>query len=161
AGLAEERRFDDDVVYTVKLRPSADWRAAIASTADATTLEGTPTAALGASCRQAAIAADLPAALPIVIGVRGVPVRGTNRGDCTWPALAVRPPGLVLLTGEWLAAPEGSVPPSTRARLPHDLRPGESAQLDALLLTPRQPGDYRLRLLLVQDGAPEPLAVLE
>jgi hypothetical protein len=160
AGLVEERRFAEDVVYAVNREPSADWRTAPDSVQDATTLEGTPTSALPPRCRRAALEAEIPAEMQVAIGVQAIPVDVQNASACAWPGLAVRPTGLVEVSSQWLDAPPGSVPPAIRSRLPHDLPPEGKAKLDAFVLTPRVPGEYRLRILLIQEGGEEPLASL-
>jgi hypothetical protein len=160
-GLREHKRFGDDVVYEVALPPSADWRRAVNDPEPSATLQGTPVAPLAPDCREARLEIALPGELRASLAARAIPARVENLGDCTWPGLAVRPEGLVVLTARWLDAPLGARPPTLRARLPYDLPPGEAADVDALILTPPVPGRYRLRVELAQEGDPAPLAASE
>ena len=161
AGLALRATFGGDAVYAVDLAPSADWRGAIVDPPRGVTLEGTSTAPLPQTCRRADLRARFPAEMRAALTVRAVPTRVENRGDCTWPALSIRPEGLVVLTAGWVDAPPGTAPPVVRARLPRDLAPGSGADVDALVLTPGVPGRYRLRLDLAQEGGGPPLASAE
>jgi hypothetical protein len=164
SGLIEHARFggdDGDVVYRVALAPKANWRDAVNASPSGTTLAGTPTAPLFDSCRRARIAARFPDEMRASLGVKAVPTEVENAGECTWPALAVRPEGLVVVTATWLDAPPESVPPRVRSRLPHDLEAGRSAATDALVLTPRVPGTYRLRIAVGQEGESEAFSSTE
>ena len=140
---------------------TADWRDAVDRRPVTTTLEETPTAPLPAACRHATLSATIPPRAWVSFSVYSVPVTVSNASECTWPGLAVRSDGLVVLTSEWVGASVEDVPPAIVARLPHDLRPGESVGAEALVLAPRVPGEYRLRVLLVQQGTPGVLAVAE
>ena len=158
AGLVETTRFGDDVVYRVMRAPTADWRAAVGAPAGMPSLEGTSTAPLAASCRQATISAAFPAEMRVVIGVRAVSVTVTNTSPCPWPGLGVRPEGLVVLRAEWIGPTPEQLAPALTSRLPHDVAPGASVTADALVLLPRAPGDYVLRVALAQEGVPGVLA---
>ena len=161
AGLVERARFGDDVVYDVTLAPRRDWRAAPNAPAGASTLEGTPLVPLADACAAGGIDAEVPAEMRIALGARAVPVSVVNRGDCRWPALAVRPEGLVVVRASWPDVAADARPPVLRSRLPRDLGPGESARLDAFVLAPRSTGRHRLRLVLEQEGRGGPIAALE
>ncbi|MEY4949238.1 MAG: hypothetical protein RL698_1449 [Pseudomonadota bacterium] len=161
AGLVEVARFDDDVVYEVTLTPLSDWRGAVDAPAGATTLEGASLGPLDAPCARGSLAASFPTEMRIALGARAVPVKVVNGGDCTWPGLAVRPDGLVVVRADWPDLPTATTAPVLRSRLPHDLAPGAPAELDAFVLPPRAVGTHRLRLVLAQEGAARPIATVE
>ncbi|MFM7736845.1 MAG: hypothetical protein ACKPBU_12805 [Alphaproteobacteria bacterium] len=161
AGLVERARFGEDVVYDVTLPPDRDWRDAPNAQPARETLLGTSIAPLSQDCALGSIEADVPVEMRIALGARSVPVSVANRGGCRWPGLAVRPEGLVVVRASWADVPADSTPPVLRSRLPRDLGPGETARLDAFVMTPRTAGPHRLRLALGQEGAAEPIAVVE
>lgn len=83
-----------------------------------------------------------------------------NGSGITWPGLDLRGEGLVHLSYAFSESGgdrviEGVVP------IDDDLPAGESKRVSALLRTPELPGEYRLRLELVQriDGRDEPLPI--
>jgi hypothetical protein len=93
----------------------------------------------------------LPRRLPIGDPVRlGCLVR--NRGTA---ALVSAPPNPVYLSYKWLDADTRGLIPETegvRSPLPGSLFPGQTVSCDFVLQPPREPGDYRLLLTLVQEG---------
>ncbi len=161
AGLVETTRFGDDVVYRVARARTADWQAAVGGPIGGPSLEGTATTPLGASCRRATLSVSFPAEMRIVIGARALPVTVTNTSVCRWPGLGVRPEGLVVLRAEWVGPSPDDLAPTMTSRLPHDLAAGASVGTEALVLLPRAPGDYVVRVELVQEGVPGVLASAE
>jgi hypothetical protein len=163
-GIELVRRFQSDELYEVTRQATRPWRAQVlprAAAPAADTFEGTSTAPLPPECRQArmlAITAPksmLPAPVPAP-----VPVRFQNTSPCTWPALGVRPEGLVGLGYEW-TSPRGKVHPSEAfSRLLHDVRPGETMESPALVFPGGELGTWRLEVQLKQYGQPEPLATM-
>ena len=82
-----------------------------------------------------------------------MPVTVKNIGKQTWPATGDREgKNAVHLAYHWLDK-EGKtvVGDENRTGLPHDLAPGESVSLDASIQAPKQVGDFRLRLTMVQE----------
>lgn len=162
-GLALVRSFGDVDVYEVRTQPARDLRGEViarsaAPTAD--TLQGAPTTPLPDACRNARIdAIDAPPrVLPIPSG-RRVQVRFTNLGTCTWPALGVRPEGLVVLGYRWTSPAGKSDPPGPVTRLLADVPPG--ATVDATMLVTPPVGEFgmwTLDVFLLQDGVAEPIA---
>jgi hypothetical protein len=161
-GLELAGRFYTDEVYEVKRLPRHPWREQILPRSQAPavdTLEGTALAPLAPDCRQARILDVLaprsivPSPVPVPI-----PVRFQNTSRCTWPALGVRPEGLVGLGYRW-TSPGGRIYPSDAfSRLLHDVRPGETVESPALVFPGGELGTWRLEVLLEQHGQPEPLA---
>lgn len=89
----------------------------------------------------------------------GVPkkitVRVHNRSDGTWRSVGT-PEGAfwIQVANQW-QAPDGMAvvrQDDGRARLPVDLRPGESAKVRLTVTPPDEPGDYRLVLDVVQEA---------
>jgi riboflavin transporter FmnP len=85
----------------------------------------------------------------------GLQVRVKNVGNVVWQARA--PQGwmnIVTLGDRWLTADENGVVNDldSRAVLPHDLKPGEEAELTLTLTAPQVPGDYVLELDMVHEG---------
>lgn len=78
----------------------------------------------------------------------------TNPSDVTWPALGRDGGGYsVRLSYHWFdAARQMVVFEGRRTLLPHDLGPGETVELSAVIEAPAQPGRYLLRLTMVQEG---------
>jgi hypothetical protein len=163
-GLELAARFHTDEVYEVTREPTRPWREQLlprAAKPAPDTFEGTSTAPLPPECRQARILAItgprsiLPAPVPVP-----VPVRFQNTSGCTWPALGVRPEGLVGLGYQW-TSPRGRVHPSDAfSRLLHDVRPGEIMESPALVFPGGELGTWRLEVHLKQHGQPEPLATM-
>ena len=80
--------------------------------------------------------------------------------DCPWPAVAVRPAGLVGLTYQWFdpAGRPGGQPPFV-SRLLADVPPHGRVD-DTVIVVPEgsTAGTWRLEVLLGQQGVAEPLA---
>jgi hypothetical protein len=162
-GLRLARSFGDTELYEVVRPRERDLRAEIARRSRepaALSLGGTATDALSDGCRAASIdAVDAPArVLPIPVP-RRVRVRFTNASPCPWPALGVRPEGLVALGYRWTSPSGVHDPPGAVSRLLGDVAPG--AAVDAtMLVTPPvgEPGAWRLEVILFQQGGGAPLA---
>lgn len=81
-------------------------------------------------------------------------IRVKNLGDRLWPAVGA--PGgrfWILLHCRWRGGPLAeAVLDSARGYLPHDLPPGEEAAVTLIVTAPREPGNYRLELTLLQEG---------
>jgi O-antigen ligase len=80
-----------------------------------------------------------------------VPVTLSNDGQMTWSATGVLP---VHVSYHWLS-PDGSVYlvfEGLRTQLPHDVSPGETLSVNAIVQAPPQPGDYRLQWDLVHES---------
>jgi hypothetical protein len=164
---------DDAVLFEVRLPQQRDLsgtlRAAVLRR-PTTTLDQTPLAPVSGGALHASVTFPrLPAPLQ-----RGAPLRVTptirNVGDAPWPGRGVWPDGLVVADVGW-ADMGGEIvgPRALGIRLPFDLRPGQSATVEALLVVPRQPGSYRLEVRLRQvdretrqsDAASLPVRVSE
>jgi hypothetical protein len=162
-GLLHVGRFGPTDVYEVQIAPTRGWRDQVAARekAPATdTLEGTPIAPLPPECRTGRIlSVELPERLrPIPLPLR-IPIRIENPTSCKWPALGVRPEGLVGLTYRW-TSPSGAVGRTERiSRLLHDVPPGGVVEA-AMMVTPPsgELGPWKIEVSLVQDGVGEPLA---
>ena len=82
-------------------------------------------------------------------------VKVKNDGNLLW--LARAPQGwmnIVTLGDRWLTADENGVVNDldSRAVLPHDLKPGEEAELTLTVTAPSMPGVYTLELDMVHEG---------
>ena len=161
-GVVLAARFDRDYIYEVKRTPRRPWRGEIlrrARTPAADTLEGAPTTPLSAACRAASIVevaapeSMLPAPSPVPVRVRL-----ENRSPCTWPALGVRPEGLVGLTYRWTSPSGRLISEDTFSRLLHDVSPGAIVEAPVLVFPGAEFGTWQLEVLLVQYGQEEPLA---
>jgi len=80
----------------------------------------------------------------------------TNRGEHGWPAFSgdIRVRRVVMLVVRWLAG-ENPVPAAGDVlKLPENLLPGKSVQMEIPLIAPGRPGDYQVELRIVQalDG---------
>lgn len=175
-GLARVATFGDSEVFevTAPRRDGTWWDAVRADPPLAgTTLTGLPTAPLAPSCRAARI---LEVVTPPVIALVPFPVpitvRFVNDGDCTWPAVAVRPEGLVGLRYRW-TTPSGEVRPvGAFSRLLADVPPGAVVEDTVVVIPPGgvvsdtavdtdvvgESGRWRLDVLLEQNGDGVPLA---
>src|SRR5205814_2489435 len=80
-----------------------------------------------------------------------VPLTLLNNGQMTWPATGVLP---VDVSYHWLSATEEEylVFDGVRTALPHDISPGETVSVSAIVQAPPQPGDYRLQWDLVHEN---------
>ena len=92
-----------------------------------------------------------PAHLTLVAGQRTqVPLRLTNLGRLPWRAHGPEP---MLLSYHWLDASAAMIVffEGDRTVLPHDVPPGEAAQVSAYVLPPPQPGRYILAWDMLQN----------
>jgi len=80
-----------------------------------------------------------------------VPVTITNYGLMTWPASGVLP---VHISYHWLSATEEVylVFDGLRTALPHDVSPGETLSVNALVQAPAKPGPYRFQWDMVHEN---------
>ncbi len=93
-----------------------------------------------------------PAVLPEKGRAVDCPVRVRNLGTAAWSSDGACP---VRLNGRWLTTRREPFPhPGVFARLPHPVRPGESAVVDLRLSPPPALGHFLLELELAQDGGP-------
>jgi hypothetical protein len=162
-GLVHVRSFGGTDIYDVRVARTRPWsdelhERALAPAED--TLEGNSTAPLAPECRAGRIlSVDLPERFqPIPLPLR-VPVRLENASACTWPALGVRPEGLVGLTYQW-TSPSGVAGRVERvSRLLRDVPPGATVETGMMITPPSgEPGTWRIDVQLEQDGLAEPLA---
>jgi MoaA/NifB/PqqE/SkfB family radical SAM enzyme len=87
----------------------------------------------------------LRAAMQVAVGVVL-----TNTSEATWPAAGANP---VHLAYHWLTdKDEMAVHDGVRTSLERDVAPGASVTLSARVLTPPEPGHYRLKWDLVQEN---------
>jgi hypothetical protein len=88
-----------------------------------------------------------------------IPVRFANDSPCPWPAVAVRPEGLVGLTYRW-TDPSGSArPEGAFSRLIADVPAGATLQEPVIVIPPfGDPGTWQLTVRLTQQGTEEALA---
>ena len=104
--------------------------------------------------RRAGIVARVPGvARPGEILV--VPVMVTNRSDGPWSATGTLDTGLyrVAVSYRWLNdRGEVVVGEGERFPLPENLPPGDSTEVTERIRVPDEPGSYRLRITLVQEG---------
>jgi hypothetical protein len=164
-GLRLIDSFGSAVLYEVEGPPGADLLPAL------TEFEGRTTTVLGtaldtlpepARLAELRLGGPLPAT-PTV----GLPFEAevvvTNRSTATWPALASGSDHIVTLTYRW-EDERGEVGREGRAaaRLPYDLAPGASLRAPLCVVAPSEPGNWRLVIGLMQDGAwfPEMLATM-
>ena len=85
-----------------------------------------------------------------VLGPNPFTVTVSNTGTVTWPAGGAAP---VHLSYHWLdATGQVVVWDGSRAALPADIAPGQSAEIAIAVASPPAVGPYRLRLDLVQEG---------
>jgi len=175
-GLARVATFGDSEVFEVTSPPrDGTWRDAVRADPPraGTTLTGLSTAPLAPACRAARI---LEVVTPPVIALVPFPVpitvRFANDGDCTWPALGVRPQGLVGLRYRWTTPSGETRPLGPFSRLIADVPPGAVVEDTMVVIPPGvvvsdtavdtdvvgERGTWRLDVFLEQDGAGEPLA---
>ena len=85
-----------------------------------------------------------------VLGPNRFTVTVSNTGTVTWPAGGAAP---VHLSYHWLdVTGQVVVWDGSRAALPADIAPGQSAEIAIVVASPPAVGPYRLRLDLVQEG---------
>jgi hypothetical protein len=86
-----------------------------------------------------------------------LPAGKIQRVDCTvankgLAILVSAPPNPVNVSYRWLDGPRGApLPEGLRSPLPHPLPPGDTVRCRLALETPRDRGDYTLRITLVQE----------
>jgi len=80
-----------------------------------------------------------------------MPVTLSNNGLMTWSAAGVLP---VHVSYHWLSSSQNVylVFEGLRTQLPHDISPGETFLVNAIVQAPPQPGDYRLQWDLVHEN---------
>ncbi len=80
-----------------------------------------------------------------------VPVTITNYGQMTWPASGVLP---VHISYHWLSASEEVylVFDGLRTALPHDVSPGETLSVNAIVQAPVRSGNYRFQWDMVHEN---------
>ena len=94
------------------------------------------------------VVADIDELLPVRSMLR-VRARVTNAGDAT---LVSAPPNPVHISYQWFDPATGELQmEGMRTTLARPLAPGETAQVTLRLLTPWEPGEYRLRITPVQE----------
>jgi SAM-dependent methyltransferase len=83
-----------------------------------------------------------------------ITVRVHNRSDTTWRSVGTPDGKLWIQVANQWYRPDGTVvrQDDGRARLPVDLRPGESAKVRLTVTPPDEPGDYLLVLDVVQEA---------
>ena len=174
-GLVRVATFGETEVYEVTGPTDGAWREGVRTSPAPTgrTLTGLATAPLAPECRKARI---LGVAMPPVIALVPFPVpitvRFANDSDCTWPAVAVRPDGLVGLTYRW-TTPSGELrADGPFSRLLADVPPGAVVEDSFVVIPPGgvvsdtavdtdvvgESGTWRLDVVLEQYGSGEPLA---
>ncbi len=80
-----------------------------------------------------------------------VPVTLANYGQMTWSANGVLP---IHVSYHWLSSTQSLylVFEGLRTQLPHDVAPGETVSVNAIVQAPPRPGDYRLQWDLVHEN---------
>jgi tRNA (mo5U34)-methyltransferase len=80
-------------------------------------------------------------------------LRATNSGHARWPTVGTpETKGIVRLGAHLLRADEEEVNwDGGRATLPHDLAPGETAEIEFVFHAPQQPGDYIIEFDMVAE----------
>jgi hypothetical protein len=174
-GLVRAARFGDTDVFAVAGGSDGAWRAALRADPPPSgeTLTGLATAPLAASCRAARI---LEVVTPPVIALVPFPVpitvRFANESPCPWPAVAVRPEGLVGLRYRWTTPSGETRPIGPFSRLIADVAPGATVEDTMVVIPPGavvsdtavdtdvvgESGRWRLDVFLEQNGVAEPLA---
>lgn len=83
--------------------------------------------------------------------VISIPVEVRNDGRMVWPALGVLP---VHVSYHWMSATEDTylVFDGLRTSLPHDVSPGETVSVLAIVQAPPKQGEYRLQWDLVHEN---------
>jgi len=84
-------------------------------------------------------------------GIITVPLTLVNKGQMTWPASGVLP---IDISYHWLSAKDDVYLffEGLRTPLPHDVAPGETLSVNAIVQAPPRPGDYRLQWDLVHEN---------
>jgi len=114
---------------------------------------GVPTANVNVAISSGLAASYAPAASTqsiFVLGPNTFTVTVSNTGTVAWPAAGTTP---VHLSYHWLdALGQVAVWEGSRAALPVDVAPGQSAVVAIAVISPLTVGPYTLRLDLVQEG---------
>jgi hypothetical protein len=114
---------------------------------------GVPTANVSVAISSGLAASYAPAASAqstFVLGPNTFTVTVSNTGTVSWPAGGTAP---VRLSYHWLdALGQVAVWEGSRAALPADIAPGQSAVVAIAVASPSTVGSYTLRLDLVQEG---------
>jgi hypothetical protein len=81
-------------------------------------------------------------------------VRVANHGTAPWPAQATEKSGAIVLAYHLYHAgsDQAVVFDGARTLLPRDLAPGDSVELDADVMAPKERGKYEVQFDLVQEG---------
>jgi hypothetical protein len=156
-GLEVAAELGGDVGFRVVRRPSADHRAALLRPEPGRTPAGVDTAPLPPEARRARLTATFIPRVLVPGRANGAAVRIENASGTPWPGLAADDDGLVMLRAAW----DGIAREPLRIRLPRDLGPKQAVTVHFPLQVPPRPGDYELRLWLVQapnDAFPESTA---
>ncbi|OLE61929.1 MAG: hypothetical protein AUI36_11085 [Cyanobacteria bacterium 13_1_40CM_2_61_4] len=157
-GHAEElepaARFGEDILFRVTLTPASDRREKVSwPSAEAVTLSGVTVRPLAQEAMRGEMRdLDVPPVLRLgFIAEAWVTIR--NRSDTPWPGLRAAPRGLVHVGYRWVDAVGHTISTMPHlSRIPIDLLPGESARVPFAVRPPNRPGQYRLRVTLVQEG---------
>ena len=162
-GLELAARFGDDEVYAVTLAPVRPWRDKLragAASDPGESWSGIATSPLSADCRKARIlAVENPPVIALTAFPVPIPVRFANDSRCPWPAVAVRPDGLVGLTYRWTDPAGNAQPEGAFSRLIADVPPGATLDEPVVVIPPfGEPGTWQLTVRLAQRGNHEPLA---
>lgn len=165
AGLEPAERFGTDEVYEVTRAPQRAWRERLA-VADGNptgeTWTGLPTRPLSLQCRQGRVLhVDVPPVLALTAFPIPMQVRLTNESDCTWPAVAVSPVGLVGLTYAWTDPDGRTHPRGPFSRLLDDV-PAHATRAEPVFIVPPygSPGTWTLEVFLEQRGEDTPISSL-
>jgi hypothetical protein len=78
-----------------------------------------------------------------------IPVTLRNPGPDNWSPSGIAP---ITFSYRWLVGTEEDTLTTPRSFLPKPLIPGQSVSLDATVVAPAAPGQYTLRLSMVQEG---------
>jgi len=174
-GLTRAARFGDTDVFTIAGASDGAWRDGVRADPPlaGATLTGLSTAPLAPACRAARILEVLtPPVIALVPFPVPITVRFANDSGCTWPAVAVRPEGLVGLRYRWTMPSGEERPLGPFSRLLADVPPGATVEDTMIVIPPGgevsdtsvdtdlmgESGQWRLDVFLEQNGVPEPLA---
>jgi hypothetical protein len=146
-----------DRVYRVSPDYTPEWRAELIARLrgkrEPVTFQGTPLAPLSVSDLQAEFTAATVSERVAVGGRAMVRISLRNTGTRTWPGLALRREGLVMLQLAWRTLRDAAVGPFVASlRFTEDIAPGGEATFAVALPVPRIPGRYRLVAEVVQHG---------
>lgn len=176
-GLTRAARFGDTDVFAIADPGAHDgaWRDGVRADPPlaGATLTGLPTAPLAPQCRAARIVEVVtPPVIALVPFPVPITVRFANDSSCTWPAVAVRPEGLVGLRYRWTTPSGEERPLGPFSRLLADVPPGATVEDTMVVIPPGgevsdtsvdtdvvgESGKWRLDVFLEQHGDGAPLA---